>query len=32
MEIADELGVAWPVEEFEKFATNIKSFSPEYQQ
>ena len=31
VEIADELGVAWPVaEEFEKFATNIKSFSPEY--
>ena len=30
VEIADELGVAWPVaEEFEKFATNIKSFSPE---
>ena len=31
VEIADELGVAWPVaEEFEKFATNIKSFSPEH--
>jgi len=31
VEIADELGVAWPVaEEFEKFASNIKSFSPEY--
>ena len=31
VEIADQLGVAWPVaEEFEKFASNIKSFSPEY--
>ena len=31
VEIADELGVTWPVaEEFQKFAANIKSFSPEY--
>ena len=31
VEIANELGVTWPVaEEFQKFATNIKSFSPEY--
>ncbi len=31
MEIADELGVAWPVaEEFEKFATKHQNFSPEY--
>mgnify|MGYP000748660708 FL=1 len=31
VEIADELSLSWPVaEEFERFAKNIKTFSPEY--